>query len=257
MMDQGASMVTEQPYPGATDAAIAAAQGGREVKQPRWGVPDYLIALATWLLVSTLVGIPLMTATDPSPAYAWLLVVSMVVPWLGTGGYPWLISRLRGNGVVLDFGLRFTRRDALWGLLYGVVAFLLVSGLAVVTETLAGEVDSNAGEASASLADYPIQRLLFAVATAIGAPFFEEVCYRGLLQTSLLKRGLSQWLSLIITAALFAATHFEPVRFAMLFALGLVLGLARAHRNNIGTSIVAHIVNNLSGGIAILFMLNA
>ena len=37
--------------------------------------------------------------------------------------------------------------------------------------------------------------------------------------------------------------------------IGLILGLARVHRNNTSTAIVAHMVNNLPGAIGILFLL--
>ena len=49
------------------------------------------------------------------------------------------------------------------------------------------------------------------------------------------------------SAALFAAMHLEPIRFALLFAIGLILGAARIHRNNTSTAIVAHMTNNLPG----------
>lgn len=243
------------PYPGASDAAIAAWWQGIPLKRPSWGFPDYLIAVAAWLVFSVVSAIPIAFVTDGSAAYAWILVVSVIVPWLGMGGYPWLISRLRGNGIVLDFGLRFSWKDVGWGVVYGGAALLAASIIAAVITALFGEFDSSAGELATSLNDFPLQRLLFAIAVGIGAPIIEELCYRGLLQTSLLKRGMSKWVSVVISAALFAAMHMEPVRFALLFAIGLLLGLARVHRNNTTTPIVAHMTNNMAGAIGILFLL--
>jgi membrane protease YdiL (CAAX protease family) len=66
---------------------------------------------------------------------------------------------------------------------------------------------------------------------------------------------MSRWLAVVITAALFAAMHLEPIRFALLFAIGLILGWARVHRNNTTTAIVAHMTNNLPGAVGILFLL--
>ena len=131
----------------------------------------------------------------------------------------------------------------------------LTAIIAAGLTALFGEFDSSAGEVARDLNDFPIARLLFALAVGFGAPIVEELCYRGLLMTSLLKRGMSRWLSVIVSAALFAAMHLEPVRFALLFAIGLILGWARVHRNNTTTSIVAHMTNNMPGAIGILFLL--
>ena len=134
-------------------------------------------------------------------------------------------------------------------------ALIAASIIAAGLTALFGEFDSSAGEVARDLNDFPIARLLFALAVGFGAPIVEELCYRGLLMTSLLKRGMSRWLSVIVSAALFAAMHLEPVRFALLFAIGLILGWARVHRNNTTTSIVAHMTNNMPGAIGILFLL--
>jgi membrane protease YdiL (CAAX protease family) len=245
----------QSPYPGASDAAIRAWWQGLPLKRPGWGFPDFLIAVAAWLIFSVVAAVPIAFVTDGSGAYAWVLLVSVVLPWLGMAGYPWLISRLRGNGPRLDFGLRLSWGDVGWGVLYGGAALFTAAIIAAGISAVFGEFDSSAGELAKSLNDFPVQRLLFAVAVGIGAPIVEEICYRGLLQTSLLKRGTSRWLSVVISAALFAAMHLEPIRFLLLFAIGLILGLARIHRNNTSTCIVAHMTNNLPGAFGILFLL--
>ncbi len=243
------------PYPGATDAAITAWWQGVRLKRPGWGVPDFFIAVAAWLIFSVISGIPILMTQEGTAIYAWALLVGVVLPWLGMGGWPWLISRLRGNGMRLDFGLRVTWADIGWGVLFGVGALIAASIIAAGLTALFGEFDSSAGEVARDLNDFPIARLLFALAVGFGAPIVEELCYRGLLMTSLLKRGMSRWMSVIVSAALFAAMHLEPVRFALLFAIGLILGWARVHRNNTTTSIVAHMTNNMPGAIGILFLL--
>jgi membrane protease YdiL (CAAX protease family) len=245
----------QAPYPGASDAAIAAWWQGVPLKRPGWGFPDYLIAVAAWLVFSVMAAIPIAFVTEGSAGYAWVLLLSVVVPWLGMAGYPWLICRLRGNGLRLDFGLRVRWADLGWGLVYGGAALVAAALVAAALSAVFGEFDSSAGELAKSLNDFPVQRLLFALAVGIGAPIVEEICYRGLLQTSLLKRGMSRWLSVVISAALFAAMHLEPIRFLLLFAIGLVLGAARVHRNNTTTCVIAHMTNNIPGAIGILFLL--
>ncbi len=245
----------QSPYPGASDAAIAAWWQRIPVRKPSWGFPDFLIAVALWLIFSVVSGVPILMAQEGTAAFAWLLLVGVVLPWLGMGGWPWLVSRLRGNGIRLDFGLRVRWADVGWGLLYGFAALIAASMIAAGLTALFGEFDSSAGEVAANLNDFPVARFFFALAVGFGAPIVEELCYRGLLLTSLLKRGMSKWLAVVITAALFAAMHLEPIRFALLFAIGLILGWARIHRNNTTTAIVAHMTNNLPGAIGILFLL--
>ena len=246
---------TQAPYPGATDAAIAAWWQGVRLKRPGWGVPDFFIAVAAWLVFSIVSGVPILLAQEGTAAYAWLLLVGVALPWLGMGGWPWLISRLRGNGMRLDFGLRVTKADIGWGLLFGIGALVAAGLIAAGLTAIFGEFDSSAGEVARDLDDFPVARLLFALAVGFGAPIVEELCYRGLLMSSLLKRGTSRWLSVVLSAALFDAMHLEPIRFALLFAIGLILGWARVHRNNTTTAIVAHMTNNMPGAIGILFLL--
>lgn len=250
-----AAPVVQAPYRGAPDAAIDAWWTGVPLRVPSWGVPDFVIAIAAWFIFSVMSGVPILLAGEGTAAYAWALLVGVVVPWLGLGGWPWLISRLRGNGWVLDYGLRFRWADVGWGALYGVAALVVGSILAVISELLFGSFDSAAGEVARDLEAFPVQRLLFALAVGIGAPIFEELCYRGLLYSGLVKRGVGRWAAVLITAAVFAAMHVEPVRLLLLFGIGIVLGVARAHRNNTTTPVVAHMVNNLPGAVGILFML--
>lgn len=251
-----AATAPQTPYPGASDAAIAAWWQGVRLKRPGWGVPDFAIAVAGWLIFSIVAGVPILLTQQGTAVYAWMLLLATVVPWLGLGGWPWLVSRLRGNGVRLDFGLRVRWADVGWGLLYGVGALIAAGFIAWGLTEMFGEFESSAGEVARDLSDFPVTRLLFALAVGLGAPIVEELCYRGLLITSLLKRGMSRWLAVVISAALFAAMHLEPIRFVLLFAIGLFLGLARVHRNNTTTSIVAHMTNNLPGALGILFLLN-
>lgn len=242
------------PYAGATDVATEAWWAGYSLRKPSWGFPDYLIAFAAWLVFSLVGAAPLILAGAGTAAYAWILIVTVVFPWIGMGGWPWLIARLRGNGARLDYGLRVGFADIGWGLLYGGAALLVSSVLALITVEIFGEFDSSAGDLASSLEEFPIQRFFFAVAVGLGAPIVEEICYRGLLMSSLLKRNMSAWLAVVLSAALFAVMHFEPVRFLLLFGVGVILGVARVHRRNTTTAIVAHMANNMPGAIAVLFL---
>ena len=94
---------------------------------------------------------------------------------------------------------------------------------------------------------------------AIGAPFAEELFFRGLTQRSLLKttglRGVNPGGALVLTAAFFAASHFELLQFPALFAFGLVLGLLAWRTDRLGPSIWAHLTFNTVAAVALVWNL--
>jgi membrane protease YdiL (CAAX protease family) len=71
----------------------------------------------------------------------------------------------------------------------------------------------------------------------------EELLFRGVLQKELL-RGLGVFPGIILTAILFALTHWQPVNLLGLFFFGLILGLMRYWSNNLWYPIAGHFVNN-------------
>ena len=89
--------------------------------------------------------------------------------------------------------------------------------------------------------------LLFAV---VGAPLMEELCFRGLAFAAIAKWADAHripavpWAT-VGSAFLFGAIHLEPVRFPLLFVIGLVLSYLRARTGRVGASVVAHAFNNL------------
>lgn len=242
------------PYRGATDAATADWWAGQSLRIPSWGIPDWIVSVGLWLLFSLIGSVPLALAVAGTVGYSWALVVGVVLPWIGLAGWPWLVSRLRGNGMVADYGLRVRRADIGWGLLYGLASLVAAAVVGGITIQVFGEFESSAGDVANDMSDFPLALLIFALAVGFGAPIVEEICYRGLLMGGLLKRGRAKWVAVVLSAALFAGMHLEPIRFPLLFAVGLILGLARVHRNNTTTPIVAHMTNNIPGAIAIVLL---
>jgi membrane protease YdiL (CAAX protease family) len=85
-----------------------------------------------------------------------------------------------------------------------------------------------------------------------GAPIVEEIAFRGLLYGALAKAQVNEHLVVAITALVFALFHFEPKRFIILFAIGLILGEVRRRTGSTSAAIVAHIVNNTPAALYIL-----
>ena len=80
----------------------------------------------------------------------------------------------------------------------------------------------------------------------IGAPFVEELTYRGLLQGSLARR-IQPRFALLIVAVFFAVIHMSPVEIPGLFAFALVLGFMRERTGRLGMCMVTHAAFNATG----------
>jgi len=93
----------------------------------------------------------------------------------------------------------------------------------------------------------------------IFAPFFEELMFRGFLQT-LLRKYIGPKASILITSLAFAFFHFTPRQsmnniaiITALFALSLYLCIAYEKRRSLMTTISAHAAFNLFSTIAIIY----
>jgi hypothetical protein len=88
--------------------------------------------------------------------------------------------------------------------------------------------------------------LVLAVVVVLGAPFVEELVFRGLLQGAFVRR-INGVAAVLLVSAWFALIHFRPVEFPGLFAFGLVLGACALLTGRIGMSIAAHLAFNATG----------
>jgi membrane protease YdiL (CAAX protease family) len=249
---------TGAPYPGAPVTYVEALAEGRELRAPRWGLADVLIAILIAIIVPTLVLGAVLSAGAARDG-GLVLLLSLVLPWLGFGLWPILTTRLQGNGPTIDLGLSVRWSDVVWGVGGGVACFVLGTLVALATERVFGSFDSAAGDA---LARADVSRWVvwvFALCALVGAPLFEELCFRGLAFAAIAratsKRGLPAvpWAT-VGSALLFALVHVEPVRIPVLLTIGLVLSVLRARTGRIGASVIAHSLNNF---VAVLGLLTA
>ncbi|MBI2419468.1 MAG: CPBP family intramembrane metalloprotease [Ignavibacteriales bacterium] len=88
------------------------------------------------------------------------------------------------------------------------------------------------------------------IATVAVAPAIcEEVLFRGYTQTSLQVK-YSKFTAAIVTAAIFAVFHFNPMGIVGLFVLGLYFGWAAYKTNSILVPVVLHFLNNFVAVLA-------
>lgn len=252
----------EQPllYRGApaTLAAAVARQfdGGPVVKRSTWGLWDVLITFVLWFVLAVVGSLFVLAIEQSGPAAKGIgMIIATVLPWVALIGWPTLMTRIRGNGPILDLGLRWKWSDIGWGLLWGIAGLVVAVVLAVLTTAIFGDFDSAAGKLAEGLADNKVIFVIFLLTVVIGAPIVEEFFFRGYVFAAFAKKGWLPILSVLMSAAIFAAWHLEPVRFLVLLGIGVTLGLARWLTASLTTSIVAHMTNNLVSSITLLGLL--
>lgn len=237
-------------YPGCPATVLEAEAAGVPLVSPRWGVPSAIVAIVLSIVLAVIAGVVTLGLGAP---LAITVIAGIVVPWIGLAGWPLLVTRWRGNGPRIDLGLRLTWSDVGLGIGVGLAGLLIAVVVALITQGIAGDFTSAAGEIALELqSEGTAAMFVFAVAIMVGAPIVEEIAFRGLLFNALRKKGLGVILTILISAAVFAAFHFEPIRFFILLPIGILYGWLRWKTGALGAPIVAHMVNNGPAAVVLL-----
>ncbi len=93
---------------------------------------------------------------------------------------------------------------------------------------------------------------LYFYAAVIAAPIFEEILYRGFVQSELI-RGLGPAGGIFLSALIFSIAHGMLFQSVFTFFVGLVLGWFYYKTKNLFASMIIHIVFNLSSFIAVFY----
>jgi membrane protease YdiL (CAAX protease family) len=210
---------------------------------------DAIISLVGAMGISLIVGLALMSQ-NIDPENSWGLIIAFSAPWIALAGWPIVATRLKGNGPKLDLGLIAPRTQLRLGFVAGLASLAIASLIAVVVTRFTGPLSSAAGDIG--LNQTGIVLVLFVLLAMFGAPIVEEIAFRGMLYGALAKAHVNEHLVVSITALVFALFHFEPKRFFILFAIGLILGEVRRRTGSTSAAIVAHIVNNAPAALFIL-----
>jgi hypothetical protein len=208
--------------------------------------------LIAWVLAQVAASVVLAASGhvgDDAPI--GVLGAALVAAWSVSLTAVVVASRRAGSGRPdVDVGLSFRSVDAL-GIPIGVLSQLVLVTLIYVPlqrlwpgtfsdDNVQRNVEDLVGRAGGATTV-----LLFAL-VVVGAPFVEEIVYRGMLQRAYLAR-FGEAVVVVGVAFVFAALHFRPVEFAGLFAFGIVLGLCGSRTGRIGLPIVAHMAFNATG----------
>lgn len=226
----------------------------------RWGFGAFLLVeavlLATAALVSALLG-----SNDNGPGGMPVrdVLIGTMAPTIVAAGVALLITVVRGNGPLVDLRLEFRWDDVRTGLRFGALGLLVTTiGVAVWTQMVGEE---NAKSAIGTLVqDKPMSMraaiVIFLYLWLIG-PICEEIIFRGLLWGAVERLHWAEEkhgriAAFVLSTAVFAASHLEPLRTTLLLVIAIPIGLARLVTGRLLGSIVAHQVNNFFPALALL-----
>ena len=169
-----------------------------------------------------------------------------------------LVSRRYGTGSLRrDFGLAIKRIDLLWGICAWVAA-LLVSAL--VLEIFSGtEFAGTNDQILTQQKGHEAGVVVVSLIVALGAPFFEELFFRGFLRTALQARFGGHgavWLQAVFFGLAHtgeAGTTLGNVSVVLaMFLVGVVLGYTAKLTGRLGAGMIAHGLFNLVAVISVL-----
>lgn len=96
---------------------------------------------------------------------------------------------------------------------------------------------------NADMAPIASTGLLTALSIVVMGPLAEELVFRGIIQTRLL-RAMPLWIAVVLQAALFAIIHGTPIQIVYALLLGLALGFLRSRTGSILPGLAAHAAFN-------------
>jgi membrane protease YdiL (CAAX protease family) len=109
-------------------------------------------------------------------------------------------------------------------------------------------------------------KIMIICSAVIVAPLFEEMLFRGLIQTMLRgfisrlpvcrdlpNESLKAWLAIVITSAMFAIIHASPAHWPALFMLSICLGYSYEKSGSLLRPIFIHLLFNAMSVIAALY----
>ncbi len=229
-----------------TDRTITPADPSEQAPLRAGGIAalGFLVGLG----VSTVIGVLFLLAgystTDPA-----FLLGSTLGLWFGLGGSCVVAVRYKGSGSLSDLGLvppRFV--DAALGVAFAIVGIIAVSIAAAALQA----IDKQLLPGGRSDLTGPIEHggalgiLVIYLIAVVGAPFFEELYFRGLVQGTLTARW-GAVVGIVVQAMLFGLVHLDPGNgwgnvgtFVIISIVGLGLGTIRRYSGRLPPGMFTH-----------------
>jgi len=222
-----------------------------------WSLPQVLYVFIAGIFGAFLTTAAVLIFMGPE-----LNVVAFTASFAGQAGgnmlAMWILSATRGTGSFRrDYGLTIEIKHW-WGIPAG---FALQIAVILATAPLLELLfpDGAPQQEVASLTEDTttlVERLLIVVMVGVAAPVVEEMLFRGMLLSRLIRSMSPMW-AVVVQAVLFAAIHLlDPSAAAALPGLviiGLVLGYAAIRTGNLSLPIMLHAGVNLTAAIGLMF----
>lgn len=217
-----------------------------DARPVRWGLGDAWLGLLIANAAALIGGVVILAAsgytdTDSDELPLTVIALMQLPLWAGYLTMPLLAARRKGNGVVVDFGLRVRPWDVPVGLVIGVLTqVVLVPVIYFPIFQIIGKRDVSAdARALTDRADDPFGIVLLVLIVVIGAPVVEELFFRGLLLRSAERKWGKAW-AVVVSSLVFGAVHLQPLQFPALVVVGVVFALLALRTGRLGPSIFAH-----------------
>lgn len=230
---------------------------------PQWGVADAAVGTVLALLAALAWGAATRTVVMPAEVQ---IIGAFLAVWLPLVGTIVIASFVRGRrSIVLDFRLRLTWLDVLWGVALGFLARTAVSVVEIVS--------------SGRIAGFGVQLelpqgLLFwfgvLLAPIVIGPFVEELFFRGLMLRAVEHRAMGDArtggrivaasVAIVVSAVVFSLLHVaqaatipEAWRVGVgSLVFGLAAGVTTVLTGRLGAAVIGHMVFNGSLIVALL-----
>lgn len=214
------------------------------------------VALAGFVLGEGLsVGVVLAAlALGASERSVLLLVLSAFALWSGLLFACIVAVRRYGTGSLHDLGLVRPRwSDVRTGLVTSVCARFAGAALAVVLIQILPDESYAKGTSLLDQGRPSIAAMIVVgLIVVVGAPFFEELFFRGLVQGSLQPK-VGARVAVVVQAVAFGAVHYQvgmgigtfAITFAVVGVSGLLFGVLRWHTHRLAPGMFAHAAFNL------------
>ncbi len=256
--------------------------GGRSNRsRPWWGMGDilwmlpimavvFVLSIAVIGVLAAAEGMSLSELSDPDTTLPGsMIVIPTLIQQASWFGWPFVVSRWKGLGAAADWGWSFKPVDLGIGLGTAMIALFAAGAVGAATAALVGLEDDAAAENTALLTDLEGSPWLWGVIflVVIGAPFAEEVLFRGLIMRAVAKR-LGTVAGVIASLLTFVPIHFadggiitdgtpaitdgQIVLWATIAALGLVLAVVTVVTDRLAPAIIAHMGINAVGAVGAL-----
>ncbi len=198
--------------------------------------------------LSIVVYVFLRSGVGVRPSSPILALLAQVGLWVGLLAACRIAVRRHGTGSLRDLGLRMRGIDLPLGVGFGASLLVGVGTLALILQRIG--IEPHREGLVEPMERGPLTVVVILFVAVIGAPFVEELFFRGLLMSGFVERfGVVG--GILAQAVIFGAVHLGPTDargnlgvFLLIAPVGAVLGVLRFRYRRLGTGMITHAVYN-------------